>query len=137
MIDVRRISDIVRDCLFREGEDTSTAVLAEGIVRKFGFHPDRLKGHQSEIVAMLEQLPEEFHNDGWSFLNACIDRDGNQWGEQRDVEELFALGGALGIVKCQMPRDMWSMLPGGVPYYTIIGLDTEINVQPVAVVQED
>jgi hypothetical protein len=41
-----------------------------------------------------------------------------QWtGEQRVTEALACLGEAVGVFKCLSPREMWSVLPGGVPYY--------------------
>ena len=119
MIDASRISEIVKECLFKEDEDSSAAVVSAGVTRTFGFHPDRLKSHQAEVTEMLLQLPEEFHYDGWSFLNACVDREGNQWGDHPNVEELFVLGQAMGMVHCVLPREMWGMMPGGMPYYTV------------------
>jgi hypothetical protein len=129
MIDASRISEILKDCLFKEGEDTDAAVVGEGITRNFGFHPKRLKGYHAEVSEMLLQLPEEFHYNGWSFLNACVDRDGNQWGDHPNVEELFALGQAMGMVVCPVPRELWSLFPGGMPYYTVKA-GGEIEVQP-------
>ena len=35
------------------------------------------------------------------------------------MEELFCLGIAIGRVECLIPREMWKILPGGVPYYVI------------------
>jgi hypothetical protein len=32
------------------------------------------------------------------------------------MEALVALGVGLGMAQFQMPREMWSVLPGGVPY---------------------
>jgi len=52
-------------------------------------------------------------------LNGCMDIHGNKWGEQIHVNELFCLGMGLGLVKCSLPREMWRVLPGGVPYFTI------------------
>ena len=117
------VNAVFMDCLFRDGEDTSKYVKAEGIVRNVGFHPERLESHKAEIVAMLDELPEQFQEksgDGWSFLNACMDKHGNQWtGFHRTMEQLFQLGIAIGKVKSLLPRKMWSALPGGMPYYVI------------------
>ena len=135
MIEVTRLREIIRDCLFTNDEDTSTAILVEGVVRKFGFHPERLRQYKSEIADMLRQLPNEFHNDGWSFLNACVDQKGNQWGEHKDIEELFVLGEALGLVKCLMPRELWGVLPGGMPYYMTIGCGG--NITPIPPIIEE
>lgn len=117
------VETVFRDCLFQEGEDTSHAVMAEGITTAVGFHPDRLESHRTEIEAMLDELPDEFKQSGgggWSFLNACNDKHGEQWtGLHQRMEQLFQLGMAIGRVKLQSPRWMWSALPGGMPYYVI------------------
>lgn len=119
----QNVDAIVRDCLFREGEDTQNHIVGDAIVQKFGFHPDRLKAHTEDIREMLSDLPDEFHADkggGMSFLNACMTRDGEHWGEHRDMGALFALGTAAGLAKMLMPRAMWNMLPGGMPYYAVL-----------------
>jgi len=122
MISAERVESIFADCFFKDGEDSSSYVEARGVTFTAGFQPGRLKEHEAEIVAMLEELPNRFRasgGGGWSFLNACNDRHGNQWGEHQDVERLFMLGIATGKAKCQMPKEMWASLPGGMPYYVI------------------
>jgi hypothetical protein len=121
-LDSEKVYGIFKDCLFRDGEDTTNHVLAEGIMSKVGFHPERLKLHEPEVIELLDELPEKFKEGsggGWSFLNACMDKHDIQWGEQLNAEQLLLLGMALGKVQCQAPREMWSMLPGGVPYYVV------------------
>ncbi len=121
MPNAQNIDKILKDCLFRDGEDQSTAMIAKGIVTSFGFHPGRLKGHHREIVEELSSLPREFYANGgggWSFLNMCNDNNGVQWGEHRSMEQLVCLGIALELVKELMP-DMRDILPGGVPYYVV------------------
>ena len=122
------VHKILRDCLYAggeaaKGEPPAGAVIASGIVNNYGFDPERLGRHEVEIKSMLAQLPEQFHKgsgDGWSFLNACTNRDGEQWtGEHRTMEALFCLGLGIGAVKELLPREMWSVLPGGVPYYMV------------------
>ena len=118
------VESIFMDCLFQDGEDTSDPAIAEGITSKFGFHKGRLESHRDDISDMLLQLPKEFHKDGgggMTFLNAYINAKGEQWtGEHRRMEQLFSLGQACERVQCLMPRDMWSVLPGGMPYYAIV-----------------
>lgn len=111
------------DCLFRDGEDTSNPAIAEGVMRKFGFHRERLANHKEEIAQMLDCLPDQFRLDkggGWSFLNACTTKDGDQWGEHRDVEQLLVLGIATEQAKILLPREMWNVLPGGMPYFAVV-----------------
>ena len=114
---------VFEDCLFHDGEDTNNHVKAEGITMTVGFHPGRLDKHRKKIEAMLQELPNEFQKSGgsgWSFLNACMDKHGNQWtGLHRTMEQLFLLGIAIGKVQCQLPKEMWSALPGGMPYYVV------------------
>ncbi len=117
------VEEIFLDCLFRDGEDTSSAVIVEGIGSNFGLHPDRVKTHKEDVQVLLAQLPTQFHagsGDGWSFLNGCTDKEGQLWtGDQMIVEQLFVLGMALGLVTCLLPREMWGALPGSVPYYLV------------------
>lgn len=117
------VSQIFLDCLFNEGEDHTDHILAEGVVTNVGFHPARVESHKEEIVSLLAELPIEFQEatgGGYSFLAACNDKHGEQWtGMQLVMEQLFLLGMAIKRVKCLMPREMWLMLPGGVPYYVV------------------
>jgi hypothetical protein len=119
-----RVDEVIADCLYRpeeitEGKPPEDAVIVEGIVRKFAFHPGRLASHKDDVAAMCDELPDNFHKSaggGWTFLNLCMDKHGNQWGEQSNGEALVAL--AIGTEQggYALPRDMWSVLPGGVPY---------------------
>ena len=118
-----QVNAIFTDCLFQDDEDTSEHIKAEGITMTVGFHPERLESHRVEIEAMLGELPDEFQESGgggWSFLNACNDKHGNQWtGSHQRMEHLFQLGIAIGKVEYQFSREMWHALPGGMPYYII------------------
>ena len=119
----QRVEEVFMDCLFREGEDTTNHVKAEGIMVTVGFHPERLGTHREEIEAMLAELPDEFCESGgggWSFLNTCMDRHGSQWtGLHQIMDQLFTLGIAIDKVAYQLPREVWSVLPGGMPYLVI------------------
>ena len=123
VLSAERVEQIFHACLFKDGEDHSKYVPAPGITNNVGFHHGRVEEHKAEIAAMLDELPDEFKESGgggWSFLNACNDRHGNQWtGFHQRMEQLFQLGLATGKVECQMPREMWGALPGGMPYYVV------------------
>lgn len=120
------VDRIMKDSLFKEGEITggqppADAVVVEGLVSKFGFHPARLASHKAEIDAMLADLSSDFHlsvGGGASFLNGCMDKDGNQWGEQRDVQSLVCLGIGVGSASWLL-KEMASVMPGGVPYFEV------------------
>lgn len=123
VLDPQRVEEIFLDCLFRDGEDTSTHVKAEGIMATIGFNPERLEGHRQEIEAMLAELPDDFRESGgggMSFLNACMDRHGNQWtGLHQTMDQLFTLGIGLDKASFLLPREMWGALPGGMPYLVV------------------
>jgi hypothetical protein len=116
------VNEVFMDCLFRDGEDTSKAVTAQCVMSNFGFNPARLEINQSLIGEMLLCLPDEFHLDkggGMSFLNACVTRDGDQWGQHQDIEQLLALGIATKQAKILLPRALWQSLPGGMPFFAV------------------
>ena len=118
-----RVDEILMDCLSKEDELNEDLVIVEGVVNNFSFHSERLQEHKDEIIALLSQLPTQFQQSeggGWSFLNACMTKDGTQWGEHRNMEQLFVLGLGIGKVRWQMPKEMWSILPGGMPYVVVL-----------------
>lgn len=118
---------VLKDSLFRpeeivNGESPVDAIRAQGIMLNFGFHPQRLLSHLDDVSSMLDDLDDNFKEEkggGWSFLNACMTKDGTQWGEHRNIDELLCLGIGLDLVRFQFPREMWRIFPGGVPYFTI------------------
>lgn len=119
-----KIEKIFLDCLYKPEEidndkTPQDAVLVQGIVRDFGFHPQRLQSHKEEIRLLLTEMPKEFHKQGgggWSFLNLCMDKNGDQWGEHPNMEQLVALAIGCGLGNYQLPKDLWASLPGGMPY---------------------
>lgn len=110
-------------CLFNDGEPTESHVIGEGVTLKIGFHPERLKAAEPIISELLDKLPNEFKKTGgggWTFLNMCNDKNGNQWtGFHRVMDELVTMGIAAGKVSFLMPREMWEVFPGGMPYVVI------------------
>ena len=121
----KNVDSIFMDCLFEEDneENQKKAIRVEGIMSNFRLNPDSIKKHKKDIHSMLLQLPKEFQKNtggGWSFLNGCMRKDGTQWGEQASVEQLVVLGIASGYVKYTMPREMWKILPGSVPYFSVV-----------------
>ncbi len=118
-----RVHEIMRDCLFHDDEPKTPRIEVQAVTTSFGFHPERLAKHKPEILQMLHDLPEPFQetssSGGGSFLQACEDREGNQWAEHATMELLFAMGLAIGRVMSLFPRPMWQVLPGGVPVYVV------------------
>lgn len=121
-----KVEDILVYSLFCEeeisdpGKVPDSAVVAHGIARSFGFHPERLEEKRGELLKVLgEVVPDDFKKSGGgggSFLSFCIDREGRHWAEHPTMEALFCLANALGLAGYCAPKEMWAMLPGGVPY---------------------
>lgn len=121
----KRIHDILVDCLYNKEEIKDPtkvpegAVLVNGITQNLGFEPTRLQGHKEEILKLAREIvTDDFLEDkgGMTFLNLCMDREGNQWGEHRNMEQLLLLCMAIGKAKILLPREMWKALHGGMPY---------------------
>lgn len=111
------------ECLFKDGESTENHKIGEAVQMKVGFNPERLKEKESLIDELLKELPIEFQKScggGMSFLNMCNDKEGNQWADMhKTMDELVALGMATGKLSFLMPKEMWSVLPGGMPYLVV------------------
>lgn len=126
-IDPEKVNAAFLDSLYRDEEISGGvpdgAVIAEGIMNKVGFHPERLRSHEETVKNWLASLPHQFRKTGgggWTFLNACNDEDGEQWtGLHQRMDQLFTMGIALGLAKWQLPREMWPVLPGGMPYVSV------------------
>lgn len=111
------VEEILQDCL---SDDQTFPV--KGIVGTYCFNIGKLEEHCEQIVELLLELPDVFmmsKGGGGSFLQACYDKHGNHWGEHLMMEALFCLGQALGLVTSVLPRELWSALPGGMPYYCV------------------
>lgn len=123
----KNVDTVIRDCLYDDadivdGALPEEAITVEAIMLNVGFNPVKIAEHTNAIKDMLSYLPVQFFKDdggGWTFLNMPTRNDGSQWGEQRDADALLALGIAIGKAEIQMPRDMWAMFPGGVPYIAV------------------
>jgi len=118
-----KVNSTFLSCLFKEGENTETHIIGEGVMKKVEFNPERLKEKESVIIEMLNDLPDSFKatgGGGMSFLNMCQDKEDNQWtGFHQTMDELVCLGNAIGKLSFLMPKEMWSILPGGMPYLVV------------------
>lgn len=122
-ITVSNMSELTRkafmDCLFKEGEDTTNHVEVEGITNLFRLHPQRLEEKRELVTALLAKLPSEF-KEGYTFLNFCTTKDGEQWtGDHRICEELVVMSIGLNLMAYFFPKEVWKFLPGKVPYLII------------------
>ena len=136
ILNSRKVSGIFDEALklseeWAKNNDTSNlpedfvipgTVLVHGITFKCFFDKSVIEKHDKEIKDMLNELPESFQlngGGGYSFQQACYDKHGYHWGEHHDMQILFMLGMAADYVRCLLPRSLWGILPGGVPYYVI------------------
>jgi hypothetical protein len=129
----QRTDEVFRYCLYTEdevtepGEPPTGAVLVKGIAHNYGLHPARVAEKREVILALIRDVvPDAFlttKGAGWSFLNLCMDRNGVQWtGMHHTMEALLCLGMAIGKAGYCLPREMWAVLPGSMPY---VWFDTE------------
>lgn len=126
-IDPQEVESIYGSSLAEDLPETDPNYkITDGILAPTAFDMGKLNKHRARVAAMLSWLPTNFRvpeqggGGGWSFLSACDDREGRQWtGLHQRMDQLFQLGMALDMVVCLMPRSMWRLFPGGMPYYEI------------------
>jgi len=125
-LDPSQVEETFTGCLAEDAPDEDS-IIVKGIVFDAKFDRSKLEAKAELIGAMLLELPEQFRasgGGGWSFLQACDDRHGNQWtGLHQTMSMLFLMGEGLGLVTNVLPRDVWKALPGGMPYYRIEDAD--------------
>lgn len=76
---------------------------------------------RSRLEYVIKQLFGDDRRWLWSFLNLCTREDGTQWtGSHATMEQLVCLGVGAGKMKYLLPRSMWNILPGGMPYLAVL-----------------
>lgn len=121
----QNVKDTFMACLFIDEQEAQSnqQIIVEGIKNKIGFHAGRVELNKDKISEMLHQLHPNFMRSGgggYTFLNMCEDANGNQWCDMHQtMEQLMTLGMAIGECSYLMPREMWGMFPGGMPYIVI------------------
>lgn len=128
LIDPQEVHKAFINCLAAVPDENPDIIVVEGIMGRYAMNKTVLEIHREVVTDWLNELPAEFHKigtrdgaqDGWSFLNVCTDRHGNLWtGMHQTCEELLVLGMALNMVTFMLPRDLWKVLPGGMPYLQV------------------
>ncbi len=121
ILNSKRVNQIFMDSLYES--EKNDFIKAEGVSCTVGFDRQKIEKYRKEIELILNELPDKFKKSkggGWSFVNACNDKNGIQWtGLHQRMEQLFQLGIAINKVTCPIPRKLCTHLPGGMPYFTI------------------
>lgn len=111
------------DACRAEGLDVpQDAVVVEGIMRTFGFHPGRLEAARPRVKAWIKEMDPAFLTSGGggsTFLNLCVLADGTHWADQPTCEAFIVLAFGLKLGSFSLPREMWGVLPGSMPYVTL------------------
>jgi hypothetical protein len=121
----QNVMDVTIECFPQDDEPREGCIETRGITAIFQWVPERLEARKADILDMLHQLPESFRvgvnrcGEGDSFLSACMTKDGVHWGEHAHMEALFCLGIGVGAVEFPLPRELWKILPGGMPYVCV------------------
>jgi len=120
-----RVVELVDSCLFTEDEvrrhEQDEAIVVTGVTYQFVFHPGRVREARHELEELVRVIvKDEFfdgHGGGWSISQLCESRDGTLWtGEHRTIEGFVCLSIAAGLARYCAPREVWTSLPGGLPY---------------------
>ncbi len=123
-----RVKEIVEAAIYEEIPVPlpEGVISVEGIMIEFVFRPEVIEKYRQEIRDMAVELPKQFFDvknggeGGWSFLEMCNDYRGEQWtGLHMVMEGLCALIIGAGYGEWLLPRPLWQLLPGGMPYIVI------------------
>lgn len=135
--DADTIRNAIRDCLLTNAEvaaidpddmemlrtgnpdqallDKYSLKTVRAVTLSFGFNKARLEKYRDLVADCIKNIDPAFRHMGGSFLMLCMRKDGSQWGEHRNCDELIALAMGLDMCEFPTPRKMWGVLPGGVP----------------------
>lgn len=124
LINAHDVHETFLNCLFKpeelvDGKPIVDPVVADGLMMKAGFHPERIAKAKEKVTNWLNNLDPVFQK-GMTFLNMCVDREGNQWGEHPTMDELVMMGLATNTLVYCAPREFWQHLPGGMPYVQVV-----------------
>lgn len=132
MISAKKIEEALKDSLYKKEEvDTggrcisegfAAPVVVEGIVETFCLNSKRLNEKKDQVIKWLSEFEDGFmkgKGGGQSFLNFCQTKDGYQWGEHNDCQNLLVLAIGLNLMEYCAPKEMWKSLPHGMPYVVI------------------
>ena len=125
------VEKIFLDCFLPENyTDDTKVILVNAVTGNFGFDPEKIEKHAVDIQQMISQLSSKFDeaNQGYSFMNLPFKGENDEpWGQQINGDHLMALGLASGWMMLTFEdRDMWSILPGAVPY--VYRLDNRADI---------
>ena len=116
------VNSVFKKCFLTEAGKNVKTIPVEFGDQTFKFDHLSIEANKVEIEKMLEELPPQF-KEGESFLNACLDKNGNLWtGVHGNIMKLFLLGMAIGKVEYTFPKEVWPSLHGGMPFYTVKSL---------------
>ena len=132
MIKAKEVEEALKDSLYKSEEvDTGgrcisegfpAPVIVEGVTSTFYLNPERLNKKKNQVIKWLSELEDGFmkgKGGGQSFLNLCQTKDGVQWGEHQDCQNLVVLAIGLELMNYCAPKEMWSVFPGGMPYLVV------------------
>lgn len=120
----QEVEEIFIKCLYGEdelidGKPTTEPIIVNGIKMNVGFSPRNINKYKDKINSFLDITHETF-KEGWSFLNLCLDKNKNLWtGSHSTMEKLLLLGLAIERIEYCCEKNMWEVLPGGMPYIII------------------
>lgn len=114
------VESIFLDCLFKEnelvdGQPIENFCMAEGVINTVCFNENRLNQHKKEIEDLIDKILNI--GQGIPFVVMCESVEGYQWtNDHVYMEQLMLLGIGSEILIYPVGRELWNILPGGLPY---------------------
>lgn len=119
----KKVNDLMLACLINKPEfdaNDPDAVVVEGLTAKFVFSREALETARGEYLQLAqEHLDDKFKKsigEGYSFLGLPFNKRGEQVCEHPTAQGFLVLGLGMGVAEYCLPKELWVVLPGGVPY---------------------
>lgn len=124
VLTVDAVMEIWNACVAAPGDPEDDQVRIDGASMDGRFSRTRLLNHRMRLRTMLVELPDNFLQSGgggWTMLNGCVDRHQRFWtSDQRTVDRLVILGIGAGVANWTLERNLWDLLPSGMPYFQVL-----------------
>lgn len=118
----QEVHDLCSLCVAKDGD-----MRVECIIHSFVFSSEKLAEAKPRIAAVIRAVASDSFlrgkGGGMSFLSLCEDRAGSLWAEHGTMEMLVGLAIGAGLGGFCLPREVWNVLPGAMPYVWFAALE--------------
>jgi len=122
-LSTNNVISIFDNCLSNKYTKKENILNVKSVNFNIKFDLEKILKNTNDINSMINELPNNFKENiggGWSFLNIIINNKGEIWTSEHIIaDKLVSLGLATNKLSFLLEKDVWKILPGGMPYIII------------------